>query len=42
MVLSRRREDQPNLQVDNFTFESVESFKYLGVIINNKMTCIKK
>ncbi|KAL4083661.1 hypothetical protein QTP88_028977 [Uroleucon formosanum] len=36
MVLSRRREDQPNLQVDNFTFESVESFKYLGVNINNK------
>ncbi|KAL4141760.1 hypothetical protein QTP88_004336 [Uroleucon formosanum] len=47
MVLSRRREDQPNLQVDNFTFESVESFKYLGSsnidpdlnykIINNNM-----
>ena len=36
MVLSRRREDQPNLQVVNLTFESVESFKYLGVNINNK------
>jgi len=36
MVLSRRREDQPNLQIDNFTFESVENFKYLGVNINNK------
>jgi GTP-dependent phosphoenolpyruvate carboxykinase len=35
MVLSRR-EDQPNLLIDNFTFESVESFKYLGVNINNK------
>jgi len=36
MVLSRRREDQPNLQIDNFTFEIVENFKYLGVNINNK------
>lgn len=36
MVLSRRREDHPNLQVDNLTFQSVESFKFLGVNINNK------
>jgi hypothetical protein len=27
---------QPNLQIDNITFESVESFKHLSVNINNK------
>lgn len=36
MVLSRSNENQPNLQVDNLTFEKVENFKYLGVNINNK------
>jgi hypothetical protein len=36
MVLSKREEDQPNLQVDNLTFEKVESFKYLCVNLNSK------
>jgi hypothetical protein len=36
MVLFRRGEDQPNLQVDYLTFKKVESFKYLGVDINSR------
>lgn len=36
IVLSRKEEDQPNLQVDNLTFEKVESFKYLSVNMNSK------
>lgn len=32
----RSNEDQSNLQEDNFTFEKVENFKYLGVNINSK------
>lgn len=32
----RRNENQPNLQVDNLTFEKVDNSKYLGVNINNK------
>jgi hypothetical protein len=36
MVLSWGNENQPDLQVNNLTFEKVENFKYLGVNINSK------
>lgn len=36
MVLFRSNKTQANLQVDNFTFEKVEYFKYLGTKINSK------
>lgn len=36
MVFSRSHENQPNLRVDDLTFEKVENFKYLGVKINSK------
>lgn len=35
IVVFRRKVGQLNLQVDNFTFGKVESFKYLGVNINS-------
>lgn len=36
MVTSRRDEDRSNLHIDNFTFEKVVNFKYLGLNINCK------
>lgn len=36
MVLSRRDENQPNLQVHNFTPGNVENFNYPEININSK------
>lgn len=36
MVLSDGNENQPDLQVDNLTFEKVEIFKYSGMNVNSK------
>lgn len=42
MIHSGKGGDQLDLQVNNFTFRKVEIFKYPGVNINNKKTCIEK
>jgi len=36
MVISRRENHEENLEVENYKFERVQNFKYLGVTINNK------
>lgn len=35
-MLYRKKENQPNIQVDNLIFEKEESFKFLGVSINGR------
>lgn len=36
MVISRRENHRKYIEVENFKFERVHSFKYLGVTINSK------
>jgi hypothetical protein len=36
MVISRRENHGKHLKVENFKFEGVHSFKYLGFTINSK------
>lgn len=36
MVISRRENHEENLEVENYKFERVQNFKYLGVTINSK------
>jgi len=42
IILSRDNENQPDLQVNNLTFEKLENLKYLGVNINSKITSTEK
>jgi len=36
MVISRRENHEENLEVENYKFERIHNFKYLGVTINSK------
>jgi len=36
MVISRRENHGEHIEVENFKFDRVHSFKYLGVTINSK------